>query len=99
MPVPSVSGYNFTTDRQTINSTGATINFTVPAKTFLIKIIGGQCYLKRDSSVADGDAYILDDGEMISFNLQLEFNTTDGVNLCFLKAVGADVEAHFVIGF
>lgn len=99
MPILSVSGLNYATDRLSIDSTGSAVTTNYPVKTFLIKIIGGTCYLKRDSTVDDGDAYILDDGEMISFDLKLNYNTVDGTTIAFLKAVGATVTAHVVIGY
>lgn len=99
MPTLSVSGLNYATDRVSIDATGSAVTTNYPAKTFLVKNVGGQCYLKRDSTVADGDAYIMDDGEMISFDLKLDYSTTDGVTIGFFKALSGTVTLHLVIGY
>lgn len=100
MPILAVAGLNYATDRYTIDSTGEAITTGYPVKTFLIKCAGGQCYFKRSSTVADGDAYILDDGESVYFDLKLDYSTANGgVSLCFLKAVSGDVTINIILGY
>lgn len=60
------SGLKYLTDRLSITTAGSAVTSSAKAKVFLIKITGGQCYFKRDSSIADADAYIIDDGDWIS---------------------------------
>ena len=96
----AIAGYNYQTDRVEIDSTGAAVTLPVPSSSFLVKCVGGQCYIKRSSSVADGDAYIMDDGETLNLDMKLEYNTTDGiVTIGFFKAVSATVTLHIIAGY
>lgn len=98
--VLSISGINYLTDQVAIDATGANIPIARTVKSILIKCVGGQCMLKRDSTTADGDAYVIDDGETLGFNIQFPW-TTDvaSVNIGFFKAVSGTVTIHVVTAF
>ena len=82
-----------------MNSTGTGYTFTLPVASVLIKCSGGQCYFKRSSSIADGDAYVMDDGETINLDVAFPFDTPDGSSPFFLKAVSVDVTINLIMAY
>ena len=96
----SLSGFNWTSDRVEIDATGAAITSPYPVKSFLVKSVGGQCMFKRSSTIADADAYIIDDGETIGMNIDLTFNSDDAAcTIGFFKSVSGTVTIHVLLGY
>ena len=100
MPTLVVSGLNFATSKNSIDSTGSTITSAYPVKSVLIKCVGGQCYFRRDSSVADNDSYVMEAGELITLDLKFDYLSSGvGVTICNLKALSGIVTIYMVIGY
>lgn len=73
MPAFSVVGRDFTTKQYTISTVAQSITTPYPCKSFLIKAVGSGIRMRKTSADAAGDAYIMDDGETLNFDLSLAF--------------------------
>lgn len=73
MPFFQISGTNFTTKKFSALTTGTTISFTVPVKSFIIKPVGGVVNLKKAAADDNADAFPIRDGESVAIDLGLQF--------------------------
>ena len=76
----SIIGTNFSTKVFTIDATGTTITTPYTCKSFLLKASGSGIRVRKSSSDAAGDAYIMDDGEILNWDLRLRIPQAD--NFC-----------------
>ena len=89
MPTMAVVGRSGITKAFAAAATpGTTISLVVPVKSFIIKPVGGNITFKFDTTETDANAFPINDGEALQFDLSLAYpNSTNVAVLGY--AIGA----------
>ena len=76
-------------------SPGTTISFAVPIKSFVLKPVGGNITFKFDTAETDANAFPVNDGESIQFDLSMAYES----NVAIVGyAIGAASVSVYVAG-
>ena len=70
-------GSEFATKAFTIDSTGTLITSTFTVKSFLVKAVGAGIRMRWRSTDSAADAYLMDDGESLNFDVRPRFPIGD----------------------
>ena len=100
MPTLQVVGQDYTCFNQTVNTNGSTITTGYPVKTFLVKAVGGEVLVKRNSTDGGTSVYLMEDRETIGFDLKMPWSsTTNTAPLGTFTAVEGSVVLYFMVGY
>lgn len=79
-------------------SPGTTLTFPVPVKTFIIRPVGGPIQFKFNSTDADADAFPINDGEAMQFDLSLAYPIVSNVATIGV-IIGNSISTYVAIGY
>lgn len=77
---------------------GTVVTFAVPVKTFIVKPVGGNITFRFNLTDADADAFPIEDGAALQFDLSTAFPIA--TNIATLGYVnGPNVSVYVCVGF
>ena len=96
----SVVGRDFATKVFSITTAGTTVTMPQTVKTFLLKASGGDIRMRKNSTDAVADAYLINDGEALNLDMRLPYPITDNFStIGYFDMASGSATLYVIVGF